>query len=234
MTEWSVQLCGDKFDLEDFPKWFKSPDFQVVEETDGYYLKSIHFEHLTEASSVRTKANELIEIIIGIAKLSRPNLAEIKLGSITETTQHGKRKHHIFLASSINIRSKVSSVTLLVDGKAEPNNMPRPTQWALVAEKNQLVRQALQYWVANHKEWNNLYKILEVIESDVGGEIYNNNWVTKPGVKRFTQTANSYSALGNKARHAKNKIPSPAKPMNIKEATNFIKALLEKWIDSKK
>jgi len=96
-----------------------------------------------------------------------------------------------------------------------------------------LVRQALNYWVSDHRSWINLYKILEVIESDVGGDIYANNWVSKSAVNRFSQTANSYGAIGNEARHANNIVPSPINPMKIKEACNLIKALLENWIDSK-
>lgn len=233
MAKWSVQISGDEFDIEDLPKWFKDPELQVVKESDGYYLKSTLFESMTDATLVRTKACYLMELIVGSAKLFRPDIREIKLGSVTEKTPNGHKEHHVLLASNINIRSKVSSISLVVDGKEESDHIPRPAEWAKIAGKNRIVRQALKFWVTGYKDWINLYKVLEVIESDVGGKIYVNGWAPKAAVNRFTQTANSYSALGNDARHAKNHIPPPAKPMNIKEACSLIKVLLEKWIDSK-
>jgi len=48
------------------------------------------------------------------------------------------------------------------------------------------------------------YKILEIIELDVGGSIYQEGWTNKSEATRFTQTANSAEALGDAARHAKN------------------------------
>ncbi len=233
MAKWLVQLSGDKFDLEDLPKWFNDPELEVVEEQDVYYLKSTFFEHLGKAVSVRSKANDLLELLVGSAKLFRPDIRDIKLGSVMEKTENGHRRHHHLLVSSIRMRSKVSAVTLSVDGEEAQQNIPRPTQWATVAGKNHQVRQALHFWVADHRSWINLFKILEIIESDVGGDIYENNWVSKSEIRRFSQTANSYSAIGNVARHAKNIVPSPTNPLKIKEACNLIKMLLERWIDSK-
>lgn len=233
MAKWLVQLSGDKFDLEDLPQWFNDPELEVIEKLDGYYLKSILFEQLGDAVLVRSKANVLLELLIGSAKLFRPDISDIKLGSVTEKTENGHRRHHHLLVSSIKMRSKVSAVNLIVDGEEKHEIIPRPTKWAMIAGKNHLVRHALQYWVSDHRSWINLFKILEVIESDVGGDIYTNNWISKKAVNRFSQTANSYSAIGNEARHAKNIVPSPTNPMKIKEASNLIKALLEKWIDSK-
>jgi len=77
------------------------------------------------------------------------------------------------------------------------------------------------------------YKILEIIELDVGGSIYQEGWTNKSEATRFTQTANSAEALGDAARHAKKHVAAQPKPMAIQEAQRFIRLLLEKWIDSK-
>jgi len=233
MPRWSVQLNGDKFDLEDFPEWFTNPDLQVVEELDGFYLKSVLFEPLEDAESVRSLAQELLERLIGAAKLFRPNLVPVELGPVVQQRKDGQKRHHILLVSSLTMRSKVSSVKLNVNGNDDTLDVPRPAIWASVAKDSEKVRQALRYWTKGTDSWFNLYKILEVIESDVGGEIFSSKWASKAAVNCFTQTANSYETLGDDARHAKSHIPPPSNPMNIQEAKQLIKSLLENWIESK-
>jgi hypothetical protein len=233
MPNWSVQLTGDKFDLEDLPKWFTTPDLQVVEELDGYYLRSDLFEAIEEAEEVRTVAQEILERLVGAAKLFRPNFLSIELGAVIRQEDDGRRRRHVSLSSNIVARSKVSSVKLTVNGSEETLQVPRPAVWAAVAKDDEKVRQALRFWSDGPENWAYLYKVLEVIESDVGGVIYRNAWVSKTEVKRFTQTANSAEALGDDARHAKKHVPPPPKPMTIKEAKQLMKALLEKWIASK-
>ena len=137
------------------------------------------------------------------------------------------------MSSSIVLRSKTSSVRLSVNGVEEEPQVPRPAVWAAIAKDDDKVRQALRFWVNAHDNWGNLYKILEIIESDVGSSIYSNGWVSKAEVGRFTQTANSADALGDEARHAKKHVAPPSTPMTIKEARHLIKVLLQKWIESK-
>jgi hypothetical protein len=233
MPNWSVQLTGDKFDLEDLPKWFTTPDLQVVEELDGYYLKSDLFEAIEEAEQVRALAQEMLQFLVGAAKLFRPNFMSVELGAVTRQENDGRRHRHVFLSSSIVARSKVSSAKLTVNGSEEGPQVPRPAVWAAVAKDDEKVHQALRLWVSSPDSWVNLYKILEVIESDVGDAIYGNAWVSKTEVTRFTQTANSAEAIGDEARHAKKHVPPPPRPMTIQEAKQLMKALLEKWIESK-
>lgn len=233
MPNWSVQLSGDRFDLEDFPKWFTTPDLQVVEGSDGYYLRSELLGAIEDADQVRASARELLESLVGAAKLYRPSLGAIGLNAVVKEGENERRHVYVYLSGAIQMRSKVSTAKLTINGKEETPQIPRPALWAAIAKDDEKVRQALRFWVKGSENWADLYKVHEVIESDVGDAIYTNGWASKIEVTRFTRTANSVEALGDQARHAKKYAESPPKPMTIQEAKRLIKRLLEKWIDSK-
>jgi hypothetical protein len=233
MPNWSVQLTGDTFDLKDLPKWFTNPDLRVVEESDGYYLRSDRFEAYEKAGQVRALAQDMLERLVGAAKLERSNFRPIKQGSIVRKDDDGRMDRHVFLEGVINGVSKVSVKKLGSDGTEETPQAPRPGIWAAIAEYDEKVHQALRFWAKDPDDWGNLFKIWEVIESDLGSDIFRHGWASKKEVERFTHTANSPEALGDEARHAKKRGQPPAKPMTIGEAKQLINGLLVKWIETK-
>lgn len=83
VTEWLVGLIGDKFDLEELPKLFRSDALRVTEEHDGYYLKSSEFESLSNADDVRAKAKTLLQHLNGVSKLFLSTSKPIQIGGIT-------------------------------------------------------------------------------------------------------------------------------------------------------
>jgi hypothetical protein len=82
------------------------------------------------------------------------------------------------------------------------------------------------------QELNRQFTSLER-SADVGGDMVTKGWTTKAEAGRFTQTTNSVGASGDEARHAAEHTPPP-KPMSLKDAEQFIKALLADLIRSKK
>lgn len=233
MSTWSVQISGDNFDLEDLPEWFKSPELKVVKESDGYYLHSNHFDSAKDANEVRILAEKLTENMVGAAKLLRPDFQPVKLGSVDRENDSGGKNIHIFVSDTINVRSKVRA-RLSVNGGVQKPSIPKPTTWLSIAYNEEKVEHALRIWGKEPHDWINLYKILEIIESDVGGNIYLEGWTNKSEIRRFTQTANSFEILGDEARHAKENVPAPAKPMTIQEAQQLFRELLQNWIESKR
>ena len=58
-------------------------------------------------------------------------------------------------------------------------------------------------------------------------------WVTKAAIDRFTQTANSAAAVGDDARHAHGRIPAPSKAMQLEEARELIRRLVQSWLGAR-
>jgi len=51
-------------------------------------------------------------------------------------------------------------------------------------------------------------------------------------VERFRRTANTRSAVGDAARHAKLGVPPPSNPMALEEADDYVRGLLGRWVDA--
>ena len=232
MANWSVQITGDKFDLEDLPDWFSRPDLHVVAESDGYYLRSSRFASAQDANEVRKLAQELTERMVGAAKLFCPNFQNIELGAIIDHEEDDRKHVHVFVSGTFTLRSKIKA-TVSIGSKASEPQIPKPSLWASIAATEDRVAHALRLWGKGPHDWINLYKVLEIIESDVGHTVHQSGWISKAEVTRFTQTANSAEAIGDAARHAKKHVPAPPKPVTIQEARQLLKGLLERWIESK-
>src|SRR5262245_12013504 len=97
-----------------------------------------------------------------------------------------------------------------------------------VAMENVRLLEALRYF-APSGSWANLYKALEVVQDEIGGDIHRKGWASKRELDRFTQTANSTSAVGRDARHAKRRFTPPKRPMSLEEADELIRNVLMRW-----
>ncbi len=73
--------------------------------------------------------------------------------------------------------------------------------WVELADHDAKVDKALRILITRETNWVNLYNILDVVLSDVGGMIWQAGWATESEVKRFKHTADSESTLGDEARH---------------------------------
>jgi hypothetical protein len=78
-------------------------------------------------------------------------------------------------------------------------------------------------------DWVNLYRILELIESQKI-DIVKKNWISRAERELFKWTANSPEILGIKSRHGKQTHKSPENPMTIFQARYLIKNLIIKYI----
>ena len=83
-------------------------------------------------------------------------------------------------------------------------------------------------------DWVDLYRIYEVIESDMGRSvILAKRWATNADIKLFKHTANSVAATGDQARHGKETSTPPVKPLTLSEARALVDTLLRAWLAHK-
>ncbi|KCZ71285.1 hypothetical protein ANME2D_02487 [Candidatus Methanoperedens nitroreducens] len=236
--EWFVVIAGDIFDLEELSKSLNSSGLCITRKGEEFILKSTDFNLLKDADDVRNKANEIISQINGAARLTlgmRKPLAVASVGNIDDDgTVHGFVS--ISFSETINLRTSVSASVIAPDGTIQERHQGDPIpSWITVAQHDTNVAKALRLFGAGTHDWVSLYRIYEVIESDVGGKlnIINNGWATEKSIKRFKYTANSPGAIGDEARHGKNTIPPPKDPMTLSEAKPLIETILRNWLRSK-
>lgn len=115
------------------------------------------------------------------------------------------------------------------DGTEERVNQADPVVgWLMAGLRNDSVAKVLRLYANTPPTWNNLYRIFEVVEQDVGGRKYieQQGWATDKSLERFKRTANSVSAIGDEARHGKESTQPPSNPMTLPEAKSLIETIL--------
>ena len=82
-----------------------------------------------------------------------------------------------------------------VSGSGNPPAPPPhgPMVPLLVAAQSDIRRQqALAIIGKQHPTWSELYVAFEIVQSDVGGSMFDSGWITKADANLFTQNANNH------------------------------------------
>src|SRR5262245_39485099 len=101
---------------------------------------------------------------------------------------------------------------------------PEVVSLVTIAMEDKRVLEALRHFVPS-PSWVNLYKVMEVVEGDVGN-IPRKGWASTSEFDRFTHTAVS-------EQHAKGKVSPPKQPMSLWEAEELMRRVLVRWIKDK-
>ena len=232
--EWSIGLTGHQFDLEELPKWLDGGDFQVIEEDGEFLIRSSRFDALSDAEEVRRAAEEVVELLNGLGRLLWPEFTPVAVGAVYTTAEDGRKNVHVFMSDTVAFRGKLKVTVIKRDGSLEqPQDLGRLNSWLDVAETDEFVQRALAYLNRERITWNDLYRALEVVESDVGGRVSKAGWASKAELERFNRTANSYSVLGRAARHGRDRGEPPPNPMKFEEAGHLVRRVVHLWIQEK-
>lgn len=237
MSEWLVQLRGEKFDLEELPGLFTLDNLKIVEDKGKYYLKSKKFNSIAEASKIKVRAEKLLKLINGAVKIHDSKFQPVSIGGIEKIEKNGRSSQYLF-PESIKSRSRVSgnlSVIKAGSGQKEKSTkkISSAESWVEYANQDKNLAKVLGFFSYKKSTWENLYKIYEVIEEDMGAGIHKKGWAIKSKINIFTQTANSYLAISDESRHAHEKIPAPKIPMKLPEAKSLIRSIVHNWLREK-
>jgi hypothetical protein len=232
---WMVQLAGDTSDLGALAQSLTSGDISVSHDGQDYVLTSDGFALSDEAGAVRQKAEDMIAILNGAARLALDATQAIRVGAVFRRRENGRRDVFVLPEPAV-IRFRAISPTVTVthpDGTTEEFHPADPVkQWAALALNNDAIANVFRILAGGTLDWVNLYRVFEIIGSEVGGldSIATNSWATKASMKLFKHTANSPGALGLDARHAAETTQPPTNPMTISEARTLINSIIHAWL----
>lgn len=235
MLEWKVPLHGLDEDLALLVGLFNTPALQVTEEADGYYLRSTEFEPIPDGGVVLHRARCLVEMMNGVATLIEMGYHQVSAVSrVAREGNDGDGEHHfVYAEDTLYVRESVQAIIRRPDGTAERPEPPaaEARAWFELAERDSAVAEVLRHLLAG--EPYRLYKVLEIIRRDVGGEnsIVQADWASKRELRRFRWSVNE--GLGDQARHASGKVKPPSNPMSHNDAYWFIRRILRQWMESK-
>lgn len=231
--KWQVDLHGDKDDLEDLSKIFTSLDLQIIREGEGYFLKSSSFEGCTDSEAVKVKADKLLMGINAIKKLALDSSDHIRRGAIRYKDQQGNRQISLDISYTVKPKVQVQLTVIRADGSIDeihPGYIMK--DWIHLMESEERVERVFNLITHDFKTLGGFYKIIEVIQEDDfppvsrKGEFYD-------AIDILKETAQSYTAIGPDARHAREKFKKPKKMIEIEEAKHLTRRIIEMWLNSK-
>lgn len=207
---------------------FNSPRLCIIKQEDNYFLESEDFNALIHAHEVYKCAEKMLPLINGAGGLQFDGFQRVRVDVVVEVKEDGTRNSIGFMSATILARCN-----LTLDTRSSPSEPTRVEEWVNLANKDEKVAKALRILGTREKSWVELYKLLEIVQSDVGHRIIGDGWATRTNVSSFTHTANSVGAAGNDARHAEEVTTPPAIPMSLSEAQTLITGLVMQWLGSK-
>lgn len=225
MPDWLVELQGEDFDLEALAGLLHSPDLNVSKDGGAYYLRCSGFASIGSADEVRERAREILQRASAAERVRCGSSLTLEIGELFRVEPDGRRRPFSELSPllvTFNVRvphAPVAEEDALAFGR-----------WVELAERDAKVDKALRILITRETNWVNLYNILNVILSDVGGMIWQAGWATKSDVDRFTHTADSETILGDEARHGRERTAPPSNPMSLTDADSLIRKILRAWL----
>lgn len=105
--------------------------------------------------------------------------------------------------------------------------------WLRLARGDEAVSRALLVFAQGSVRWSDLYHAFEIVQTSVGGRMFDEGWMSREDANLFTWTANSPAAVGEQARHGHQRAQPPPHPMSNDEARRIIINLVKGWLDWK-
>lgn len=204
-------------------------------------MKSSDFLSLDSEQDIYKRASLLVERINGIMRIRMGSFRNIGIEAVIQIDDQSVLHRSVWLHAEPGImRMKSGPVTLKIEplqeesikGSREKASRAAVLSWPEIAERDNHVAKALRLF-EQELNWLNLYKISEVIFEDQGKEIIEKGWATLEEVNLFRETANCCRAIGDAARHARDKDRPPAMPLALGEAQALIRRVASRWLEEK-
>lgn len=238
---WAVELSSEDGgrDLTHLAWVFRTPDMQVFGGPDGFYLSSTRLRSTADADKLREVVGELLGVMNGWSQLVWPGIEPVHAVALHRFSYDGARIEGGMILTVPRIALLVGddgegiAEIVLADPGADPlNTRPLPSV-AREAFHDLQVQRTLVIYGKGPPSWSELYVVLEIISTDLGGQraIRNCGWASMNQIDRFMQSANDPRVAGINARHGVSKSPQfPSDPMSIQEARQLIRRILAHWI----
>lgn len=228
-----VELRGDKPAMQAVAPRLQAPELRLQFDDGRIFLVSSVFEAMASRDAVFGAAQGMLPALTAAIRLAGiARLNDISAVRVEEGTPDGAQSTTYVQAQAAALIVSMPTPTILIGGKPPP---PPPAIHAELALVDSAVARALELF-SREPSWADLFKVLEVVEEDVGGEkaLERTVWASPAELKRFTATANNLNAVGLDARHARTTHQAPKSPMTLKDAERLIGQVVEAWLASKK
>lgn len=232
IAAWVIPLVGHPFDLEDVPLWLAGQTVHVVERTGAYQLVIPVSVVGANYQPVRAFAENELSLINGIGRLVGQGFRPVSLSDrLFGIDADGTVVHTVVALGAAETREKAGSVRAVVGGKLQRDPREAAASPLLrAASLSPRAHDALSIVGRAALTWSELYLLFELVEADVGGEMFDRGWISAADADLLTHTANSYTALRSHGRHGKERGEPPGQPMQLDVATKLVRGLVLSWL----
>lgn len=174
----------------------------IYKEENRYRLRDESLDGSGDAEYVRTELQQTLLRINALARLEWGDHDDVRAGGVGHPNAGGGTSW--CESATIVGRARVSATLTVIgpDGNVVPDPPSLLPKKLHLAAADRDVDDALYFLQRPDPSWSELYKVYEVVRSDVG-EIAARGWAAKRALSRFTGTANHQDAAGREARHAR-------------------------------
>jgi hypothetical protein len=232
IASWIVPLVGHQFDLEDLPLWFAGLDVHVERRDNGFALVIPSQIVGDRCEPVRAFAEEQLALLNGIGRLISSSYRPISLtDNLFGVDSAGVVRNTVAAIGSAEMRVKAGSVQVVVGGARQPDPAEGAASSLIRASAcSRRAHDALIIIGRPDLTWSELYLLFELVEAEVGGQMFELAWISRGDADLLTRTANSYSVLRSGGRHGKDRGDPPARPMQYALAVTLVRALVLAWL----
>lgn len=255
-VRWKLQLVGHEEELRALAKMFGPPatpaGLRVWFEDGRYCLHAPDFETMTAAGEVLARGEILVGRLNGLGFLKFGVFRPVETGNVMQAAAQGGDNTFVMTGEPAVIY--VPSVALLtylgepipafLAKMAGPKAASLPTpplveRWEVPERFAAAVDEGLSLLpvAVRSEDWRLLHFIYEIVEGHVDPPQPSRvakvlKWSSTEEIVRFSNTANSKSNLGTKARHGRQTRAAPPNPMTFQEARAWVRGLLLAWMGS--
>jgi hypothetical protein len=227
--KWLVELKGDNYVLDKLSRILKSSELRIKREGKNYVFTSSKLDVLNTLEEVKTEVVKLVKRINGATRVALRINRAIESFKIAQLKGDEKLVKYSSGSAIVKARIRAPIQTRRAGRTIEEINL---ADWLHISEVDEKVDRVFRLINYDDESWVGLYNILEAIEEDEG-DVSKKGWVSKKERRRFRQTACSYDAVGEKARHGNKKVKSPRKPMTLPEAKSLLHKIITNWLGDK-
>jgi len=210
-----------------------------VEKREERHFLILESEASRQDADLLAAGTEALNQMNAIMLAGGSNFRPPRVRGITKQMADGTLRTFLNAAVHVEARSAAFVNVRLIgpDGQVRENKRPTEDQVTLqLAAKDEHLRRALLIYGALEQDWGNLYKVLDVMREahgDLSG-LKAKDFVPGKNIDNFKATAESFPAIGVKARHGKTKGVIQKPRMTLEEAQEMFRKLFQGWIQELK
>jgi hypothetical protein len=244
LNAWRVRIEGWQTDLEHLARYCSSLPRRIFEDGKerAFFYESDSFAALATSEDVLAVANQELAVLSGVLALVRGSSVRLTASSAYRRNEKGGEDIFLHIQETVSLRVEEGDVSVTLtdaQGNVVTSSAEVPSRTAVIAAlgmSDEAVGKALRLFAAtDFRTWTGLYRLLEVIIGDVGGEakLTAQQWGAAGDLKRFKHSANSVTVGGDTSRHGAEGTTPPSRPMSLEEATAYVQYVFTAWLASK-